>query len=70
MYNKSNDIGKRASAPFIIRIWVEEDAQESGMVVWRGSITHVASGKRIYFNSIDKMNAVIISYLREWGVDL
>ena len=31
---------------FIVRIWVEETAEESGRSSWRGHITHVPSGER------------------------
>jgi hypothetical protein len=31
---------------FIIRVWVEERAEEADRGVWRGHITHVPSGKR------------------------
>jgi len=53
---------------FIVRIWLEETAEEAGRVTWRGHITHVPSGERRYFEELDGMAQFIIPYLRELGV--
>jgi hypothetical protein len=55
--------------PFIIRIWTEESASESGQAVWRGYITHVPSGKNRYFQTLDAMVEFIIPYLEAMGVE-
>jgi hypothetical protein len=34
---------------FVIKIWLEETHTEADKMLWRGSITHVSSGKRRYF---------------------
>jgi hypothetical protein len=31
---------------FVVRIWIEETAEEAAEVLWRGRITHVASKKK------------------------
>lgn len=36
------------SESFIVRFWVEEVAAEGGTHLWRGHITRVATGERIY----------------------
>ena len=50
---------------FIIKIWLEESARESGRAVWRGRITHVASDERKFIKSMDEIVAFIRSYLGE-----
>lgn len=36
---------------FIVRIWNEASEQPSANAVWRGSIEHVGTGKRLYFSN-------------------
>lgn len=55
---------------FIIRIWREEEAPETGHVIWRGHVTHVPSGKRSYFQDMDTVRIFMESYLQEIGVDV
>ena len=55
-------------ASFIIRIWLEETAAETGLTTWRGSITHVQSGEKQYFEGLDAIAEFIMSYLKELGV--
>jgi hypothetical protein len=54
--------------PFIVRIWTEETATESGQVVWRGYITHVPSGKSQYFQTLNAIVDFIVPYLEAMGV--
>jgi hypothetical protein len=49
------------SHPFIVRIWLEEPAEGARRARWRGHITHVPSGKRLYFQDLD----VILRFIRE-----
>jgi len=53
---------------FIIKIWLEETAEEAGRVTWRGHITHVPGGERRYLQDLDKVAAFITPYLEEMGV--
>jgi hypothetical protein len=53
---------------FIIRIWVEERADEGGQGVWRGHITHVPSGERRYLKTLGEIGDFIAPYLEEMGV--
>ena len=41
---------------FIVRIWLEESDTEGQPGIWRGHITHVPSGKRLY---LDKLEAIL-----------
>lgn len=59
-----------ASHPFIVRIWLEETAEEAGEVIWRGHITHVPSGERLYLTRLEDITAFIAPYLDQMGVKL
>lgn len=56
------------SHPFILRIWLEEPAEGARRAEWRGHITHVPSGKRIYIEDLDQIREFVTPYLREMGV--
>jgi hypothetical protein len=56
--------------PFIVKIWLEETAEEAGQATWRGHITHVPSGERRYLKSLDEIAAFVAPYLEEMGVGL
>ncbi len=55
---------------FIIRIWVEERAEEAGRSVWRGHITHVLSGRRRYLKNLAEIGDFIAPYLENMGLQL
>lgn len=55
---------------FIIRVWLEETAEETGQAVWRGVIRHVPSGERRYLRDAGDIVAFITPYLEEMGVKL
>ena len=55
---------------FIVRIWVEERAEEAGRGVWRGHITHVPSGRRRYLKNLDEIGDFIAPHLESMGVKL
>lgn len=55
---------------FIIRLWLEEWQDEKDSVMWRGHITHVASGERRYLQTLDGITAFIGPYLGKMGVPL
>lgn len=56
--------------PFIVKIWLEETAQEAGRAKWRGHITYVPSGERRYLQDLDDILAFIAPYLEGMGVNL
>jgi hypothetical protein len=56
-----------APQSFIVKIWIEETAEESGQAKWRGHITHVPSGNRCYLNSMDDIIAFVSPYLENMG---
>lgn len=52
---------------FIVKLWLEEIAEETDQMVWRGHITHVPSGTRRYFSTLDQIADFITPYLAEPG---
>lgn len=62
------DEPEATSHSFIVRVWLEETAEEAGQAVWRGSITHVPSGQRKYLQELGELVAFIQVYLRSMGV--
>jgi hypothetical protein len=57
-----------ASHPFVVRIWLEETADEAGQASWRGHITHVPSGTRRYLQDLEDIIYFILPYLEGMGV--
>lgn len=55
---------------FIVKIWLEETAEEVGQATWRGHITHVPSGERRYVQDMDEITAFITPYLERLGAKL
>lgn len=55
------------SQSFIVKVWLEETAEEAGHATWRGHITHVPSGARRYFDTLDEMSLFVASYLEKMG---
>jgi len=64
-------IGLSESAPqsFIIKIWLEETAEEAGQATWRGHITHVPSGRRQYFQNLDRVLSFMVPFLEAMGIE-
>lgn len=55
---------------FIVRIWLEECTSENACPIWRGSLTHVISGRRIHFHDIESLPGLIRPYLETNSVEL
>ena len=58
------------SHPFVIRIWLEDSAEEARRATWRGHITHVPSGERRYLHDLDDMAAFVAPYLESMDIKL
>lgn len=54
---------------FVLRIWIEETAEEAGRASWRGHITHVRSGERQYVQTVGALVRFIGGYLSAAGVE-
>jgi hypothetical protein len=64
------DLFEANTHPFIVKIWIEESAEEAGEATWRGHITHVPSGSRRYISSLGDISAFIVPYLKQMGVQV
>ncbi len=53
---------------FIVKLWLEETAEENGRATWRGHITHVPSGTRRYLKDLEDIVSFIKPYLEAMGV--
>ncbi len=61
------DLGEGQSHSFIIRIWVEETADE-GRPRWRGRITSIPDGQRHYFIDLVDIERHVEPYLVRMGM--
>ena len=52
---------------FVVRVWLEQVAEEPGPPAWRGQITHVPSGEQCYVTTLDEIPSFMASYLERWG---
>ncbi len=55
---------------FIVKIWLEEPAEDNRKGMWRGHITHVPGGERRYLESLGEIVAFMVPYLLSMGVRL
>ena len=53
---------------FIVKVWIEDNAEAGGHGVWRGHITHIPSHERRYLKSLGEIDDFIAPYLEEMGV--
>jgi len=53
---------------FVVRISLEEAAEDGRDPTWSGHVTHVASGERRYLRRLDDIAAFIRPYLERMGV--
>jgi hypothetical protein len=51
---------------FVVRLWREPREIEGAAPEWRGVVESVVTGERVYFRSLDKMNAFIIERSGAW----
>ena len=63
-----SDLVEFSTHSFIVKIWIEETADETNNPLWRGHITHVPSGSRRYLNSLNGMRSFIKPYLKSMGI--
>ena len=55
---------------FIVRVWLEETAEEAGQATWRGCVTCVPNGTQQYIQDLDEIPRLIAPYLAAMGVKL
>lgn len=57
------------SASFIVRVWCEiGDARARSAPAWRGSIEHVPSGRRAFFQELEAVIAFMKPHLVALGI--
>ena len=63
------DLFEEYTHSFVIKIWVEETAEEAKAVVWRGRIIHVGSNQKQYFQTVESILTFIWPFLKSIGVE-
>ncbi len=56
---------------FIVKLWIEETAEEAGRATWRGHVTHVnheTGATPVYVQRLGDIGAVLVPYLVRMGV--
>ncbi len=53
---------------FIVKVWLEEEANQGERTTWRGRITHVPGGERHYLQNLNEVARFIAPYLGAMGV--
>lgn len=56
------------SHSFIVKVWVEENVDGGIEHIWRGTVTHVPSGRRGSLKNVDDIARFIMPYLQEMGI--
>jgi hypothetical protein len=52
----------RRKASFLVSFWIEPGRDGSADGAWRGSVEHIRSGERLYFNQI----SILVGFLSGW----
>jgi len=55
---------------FIVKVWVESSECPTDPVLWRGHVTHVASGQRRYFEDLPTALRFALPYLEVMGIKI
>jgi hypothetical protein len=64
------DTSESISQSFIVKVWVEEEAGDTGYGIWHGHITHIPSGERRYLKNLDEIRDFIAPHIENMGVRL
>lgn len=62
------DVFEANTHSFIVKVWLEESAEETGQAIWKGYVTHVTDGERRYFQDLNEIPSFIAPYLTRMGV--
>jgi hypothetical protein len=55
---------------FIVKVWVEDNAETGSQGVFRGHITHVSSHERRYLKNLGEIEDFIVPHLEAMGIKL
>jgi len=64
------DLVEPGTQSFIVKIWVEDSAEEMSRGVWHGHITHVSSHQRRYLKDLSEIQDYIAPHLEAMGVEV
>jgi hypothetical protein len=60
----------RRKDAFLVNLWVEsEEGQTLGNPRWRGSVEHLATRRRLYFNDLTELVAILATSTRPQEAD-
>ena len=62
------DLVEPDTQSFIVKIWVEESAEDTSRGIWHGHITHIPSHQRRYLKDLSEIQNFIAPHLEEMGV--
>ncbi len=65
-----NSLEEPNAQSFIVKVWVEDKADEGGRGVWHGHVTHVPSHERRYLKNLGEIEDFIAPHLEAMGVKL
>jgi hypothetical protein len=68
VYGDKAELVETCSHSFIVKIWLEETAEEAGHAVWRGTIAHVRNGRQQPLRRLGDIRFFIVPYLEAMGV--
>ncbi len=54
---------------FIIRVWADRPTSVSPAPGWHAQVIHVASGRRLYFQDLEKACDFVTEELAQWGIN-
>jgi hypothetical protein len=58
-------IGEPSGHTFLVRVWIEQTADEAGALSWRGHVTHLPDGDRRYVQAFDDVATFISERLAD-----
>ena len=64
------ELPESSTHSFVIRVWLEETADEAKRPKWRGHITHVPGNQRRYFDDLEDIKQIVKSYLDKTDFDI
>ena len=53
---------------FIVKVWIEEEANKHGNPIWHGHITHVPDGEQRYLRNLGEIEGFVEPYLSAMGI--
>jgi hypothetical protein len=67
---RPESVVKPDTQSFIVKVWIEENRENSEKLSWRGHITHVPSAEKRYIRKISELSLFIASYLQAINVQI